>query len=146
MLASNRFFILVAFLLSVILTGCTITIVSAYDEVTDKSVTQLQRDVESFFVGIESKSGLPECTYESNKGFYEKAKVDISAIEVRARAVPNNDITIKQIELLNDSLKKLETLHKIRCFDEDTVAPLRSSFNSSFTSILKFELAKKRGE
>ena len=92
------------------------------------------------------QAGLPECAYDNHKKFYQDSKVTISAIEVRAKAIPKNTITIEQIGLLKDSLDKLEKLHKLGCFSAGQVENLRNSFNTSFTAILKLELAKKRGE
>ena len=129
-----------------VLFGCSIKLISSYDETTDKTVTALQKKVESFFVTVESQEGLPECEYNNHKKFYDEVKVEISAIEVRARAIPNNEITIEQVELLKDSLNKLESLHKISCLSKDQIEILRIAFNSSFTAILKLEFAKKRGE
>lgn len=129
-----------------ILSGCSVKLISSYDETTDKAVTALQKKVEIFFVTVESQEGLPECEYKNHKKFYEEVKVDISAIEVRARAIPDNEITIEQVELLKGSLTNLELLHKISCLSKDQIEPLRIAFNSSFTAILKLEFAKKRGE
>lgn len=129
-----------------VLFGCSIKLISSYDETTDKTVTALQKKVESFFVTVESQEGLPECEYNNHKKFYDEVKVEISAIEVRARAIPNNEITIEQVELLKDSLNKLESLHKMSCLSKDQIENLRIAFNSSFTAILKLEFAKKRGE
>lgn len=130
----------------VISSGCSVKLISSYDETTDKTVTALQKKVESFLVILESQEGLPECLYDNHKKFYEETKVEVSAIEVRARAIPNNEITTKQVELLKDSLNKLEQLHKISCPSKEQIQVLRFAFNSSFTAILKLEFAKKRGE
>lgn len=127
------------------LSGCTIKLISSYDEKTDKAVSQLQKDVETFFVTVEGQTA-PECRYGNHKKFYRDAKVAISAIEVRARAIENNEITIEQVGLMKDSLASLEKLHKIGCLKPGQVESLRNSFNSSFTAILKLELAKKRGK
>jgi hypothetical protein len=128
------------------LSGCAITLISSYDENTDKSVTELQKNFETFFVLVDSQAGLPECKYDNHKDFYKDAKVAISATEVRAKAIPKNEITIAQVGLLSDSLISLEKLHKIGCFTNGQVSSLRNSFNTSITAILKLELAKKRGE
>ncbi|HDH07412.1 MAG TPA: hypothetical protein ENG89_00100 [Candidatus Moranbacteria bacterium] len=147
-------------LLSIIflaLSGCTVKFVSQYDEITDSSVTALQRKVETFMVTLESQDGLPECSYEHHKEFYQEAKVDLSAMRVRAAAISKNKITVAQLKLLSDSFIQLENLHKLkveksestnnlRCITKDEVSLLRTAFNSSFTAILKLELAKKRGE
>jgi hypothetical protein len=139
----NIFFsLLVLFALS----GCAVKLISDYDEKTDNAVTQLHKEVETFFLAVEGQAGTPECAYENHKQFYQDSKVALSAIEVRARAIPKNSITIEQIGLLKDSLYKLEELHKLGCFSAGQVENLRNSFNSSFTAILKLELAKKRGD
>lgn len=75
------------------LSGCAIQLISKYDEATDKAVTALQKKIEAHLVALEAVQGLPECKYEKHKQFYEEARVDISAITVRAAAIPKNEIT-----------------------------------------------------
>lgn len=129
-----------------ILSGCEVKLIGSYDETTDKAVTALQKKTEAHLVGLEAVEGLPECKYENHKQFYEEEKVDISAISVRAAAIPKNEITIEQTVLLSRSFESLEKLHKIACLSKEQIAPLRTQFNTSFTAILKLELAKSRGE
>lgn len=131
---------------ALVLSGCAVKRISSYDETTDKTVTALQKKTEAHLVALEAVDGLPECKYEKHKQFYEEAKVDVSAIAVRAAAIPKNEITTEQTVLLSKSLKSLENLHKIACLSKDQIVPLRTQFNSSFTAILKLELAKRRGE
>jgi PBP1b-binding outer membrane lipoprotein LpoB len=132
--------------LALVTSGCSIKLISSYDETTDKTVTALQKKTEAHLVSLEAVDGLPECKYEKYKQFYEEAKVDVSAISVRAAAIPNNEITTEQTALLSNSLDRLENLHKIACLSKDEIKPLRIGFNSGFTAILKLELAKRRGE
>ncbi|CAM4302838.1 hypothetical protein [Pseudoalteromonas byunsanensis] len=140
-----------------VVSGCAVKLIATYDETTDKNVTALQRKFETFLIDLETKDGLPECSYEKNSDFYSESKVDLSAIKVRAEAIPQNEITVEQVSLLADSLSDLESLHKLKdkkskssgqlkCISSNEVALFRSAFNSSFTAILKLELAKKRGE
>jgi hypothetical protein len=136
--------IILAFLITQ--AGCTVKLISSYDDITDKEVTDLHKKFETFFLTLESQESLPECGHEHHTEFYKDARVSISAIEIRARAIPNNDITIQQIVLLNENIELLEQLHKLGCLSKEQIKPLRISFNSGFTAILKLELAKKRGE
>lgn len=131
---------------ALVVSGCAVKLISSYDETTDKTVTALQKKTEAHLVALEAVEGLPECKYEKHKQFYEEAKVDVSAIAVRAAAIPKNEITTEQTVLLSQSLNSLEKLHKIACLSKDQIVPLRTQFNSSFTAILKLELAKRRGE
>jgi len=143
---SNTFILFLLGLYLFAATGCTVKLISNYDEITDKSVSDLQKKVERFFLTLESQEGLPECSFDNHSEFYKEAKVSVSAIEVRALAIPDNDITIKQIALLKENIEMLEQLHKISCLTKEQIEPLRINFNSGFTAILKLELAKKRGD
>ncbi|WP_374564958.1 hypothetical protein [Nitrosomonas sp.] len=136
----------VSLILVVVLTGCTVKLISSYDEATDRAVTDLQRKTEAHLVVLESVEGLPECTFDHHKQFYDEAKVDVSAITVRAAAIPKNDITTQQTALLASNFDNLEKLHRIACLSKDQITLVRSHFNTSFTAILKLELAKRRGE
>lgn len=133
-------------LLSAVLSGCAISFISDYDEVTDKTVTALQRKVEEHLVRLETAAGKPGCEHAKYEKFYEEAKVDVSAIRTRTAAIPKNDITTKQTDLLGDSLQSLEDLHKLACISKAQIPTLRTPFNSIFTAILKLEIAKKRGQ
>lgn len=132
--------------LALAISGCSIKLISSYDETTDKAVTALQKKTEAHLISLENAEGLPECKYEKHRQFYDEAKVDVSAISVRAAAIPKNEITTEQATLLSNNLESLERLHKISCLTKDQIKPLRIIFNSSFTAILKLELAKRRGE
>ena len=140
------FLVSVCLAMTLALSSCTVKLVSGYDETTDRAVTDLQRKTEAHLVTLESVEGLPECTYENHKQFYDEAKVDISAITVRAAAIPKNDITTQESQLLASQLDNLEKLHKIACLSKDQITLVRTHFNTSFTAILKLELAKRRGE
>jgi len=141
-------------LLSAVLSGCTVKLISSYDEQTDKSITALQKNFEAFFVRLERSYGSPACVLDHHKSFYDDSSVELSGIRVRAAAMKNNRITTEQIELLSKSLGTLEQLHRIKsnrepgknCLSREEIEPLRNSFNASFTAILKLEFAKKRGE
>lgn len=139
-------FLIMAVSQVMIQTGCTIRLISSYDEKTDEAITDMQKKFETFFLTLESQEGLPECEYENHTEFYKDAKVSISAIEVRARAIPDNEITIKQVVLLKENISLLEQLHIYSCLSKEEIEPLRISFNSGFTAILKLELAKMRGD
>lgn len=128
------------------LAGCAIRFISSYDETTDKAVSALQKKTATHFVTLEGVEGKPDCAYERQKVFYDESKVEASAIAVRAAALPKNEITTQQAMLLADSLDNLEKLHRLSCLSKDQIRVLREQFNTSFTAILKLELAKKRGE
>jgi hypothetical protein len=125
--------------------GCTpVRLIADYDAQTDRAVTELQREVEGFLTRLERTAGTPEGEYAGNEEFYDQARVDLSAIRVRAASRARNELQLQQLDLLQQSLNNLEALHRLG-ISREQIPPLRTAFNSSFTSILRLELAKRRG-
>ncbi|MBU1689682.1 MAG: hypothetical protein KJ958_15090 [Gammaproteobacteria bacterium] len=137
---------LLALVLALSASACTVRLIADYDAATDKAVTALQREVETFFVKLANTAGTTAADYSRHRDFYERIKVDIAAIEVRVAAKPRNELTLEQIKLLRDSLSKLEEIHKEGIRDSKLVEHLRGQFNTAFVAILKLELTKQRGE
>lgn len=137
--------LLVLTCLLLLLQGCAVRLVSDYDEVIDQAVMALQRKTAAHLFGLQTLASGPGCKYDMHKAFYEEAKADVSAIEVRAGAQPNNDLETQQVQLLANSLESLEQLHQIGCISPEQIKPLLIQFNVQFTSILRFELARRRG-
>ena len=150
-LKSSKTIIGVMLIFSLMMAGCTIRLISAYDQTLDQGITAMQKSTEKYLIDLESKDSFPACSYEKNKQFYIDTKVDLSSIKVRAMAMPQNKITVQQLDLLSDSLDSLEELQKIKdrkskCLSKAEIKPIRDALNVSYTAILKLELAKKRGD
>lgn len=134
----------ITFLFVLTLAGCSgIKLISEYDRETDIAVTAFQKKMERFLIFLERNIGKEKAEYKNNTGFYDGIRVDLSAIRVRASAIPKNEITIQQIDLLIKNVGNLESIHKLGISQED-IPPLRTAFNGSCTAILKLELTKKR--
>lgn len=136
--------------LSVLITGCSVTLVSRYDEQTDANITALQKKFETHFLKLEGAS-FPECSFAANKAFYDDVSVQLSSTRVRANAIPKNEITLEQLNALSQAVSSLEKAQKLRdgkssCLPAEIIQADRTMFNAIFTALLKFELAKKRGE
>lgn len=136
-----------------LLAACTVRLIAPYDEQTDKAVTALQSRLDTFLIWMPTLAGTEKGTYEYQQGFYVQSKAELSAISVRAAAIPDNEITMKQLALLADSLETVRQLHALPPKPPATMTSLaaadvediRTAMNTSFTAILKLELAKKRG-
>ena len=129
------------------ISGCvTVKLISDYDEATDKAITSVQRKFETFFVELESQVGTDDAAFENHSNFYKEIEVDISAIQLRVDALPNNNITSKQITLLRENIELLKGFHEEGITVVEAIEPARNSFNTALSSILKLELAKRRGE
>jgi len=137
-----------AFALAFALTGCaSVKLVGDYDEQIDKGVTALQKDTETFLVKLESVPGDKLDGYEKNKTFYGETKVTISSLRLRADATERNSLTVQMLDKLQNNMSRFERDHNSSEGIKKVELPIyRGGFNSQFTAIMTFELAKKRGE
>ncbi len=147
----NGFIIHATFFLLFILIvcGCSIKLISDYDEVIDKSVTELQKKVETFLLKMEAASGTSEGEYINNKSFYNEAKVEMTAIRLRAEAISENKITVQHITEIEKNIESLRLLHEMRGqrgLTKDLTDPIRVIINTQFKAILTLEFAKRRGK
>lgn len=132
----------------ILFTACNVKWVSQYDAQTDQAVTKMHRNMETFLTTLEQQQ-VPDCLASEHGSFYQKSLVDVRALKIRAQAIPNNDLTLEQLTMLEENLTLLHKVHKLQDSSNSCLAPgvitfTRSSFESIFTAILKFELAKKR--
>lgn len=139
-------YLILSALIMVAFTGCSsIKLVADYDENIDKGISSLQKKTEKLLLTLESKEGKVEASYNNNKEFYEEAKIEISSLRIRADAIHRNSLTVRMLDKLLNNIKRLESDHE-EGITKDEVPLYRGGFNSQFTAILTFELAKKRGD
>lgn len=126
------------------LSGCAdIRIIGAYDKQIDDGVTALQMRTESHLLKLTSGPGSNVSPYSENENFYGEAKVAISSLRVRADATSRNSLTVRQLDTLQTNLDLFQEMHR-QGLSKAEIPDLRGGFNSHFTAILTFELAKRR--
>lgn len=133
----------------IIVVGCSVRLISDYDEVIDKSVTELQKKTEGFLIKMENAAGTSEGEYINNRSFYNESKVEITAIRLRAEAIPENKITVQHIAEIEKNFENLRLLHEKRGqkgLAKDLTEPIRAIINIQFKAMLALEFAKKRGK
>lgn len=130
------------------LSAC-VTLVAPYDQKIDDMATGLQREV-ALEIQTLSSQDKPDCLYPNHVVFYRNAKVDVSALAVRAAAHEMNSQTIQQIGELRGALDDLEKLHQLttrenRCMTPAEFSPIQRGFDQMTGAIVKLEIAKQRG-
>lgn len=78
--------------ISAVLSGCTVSLVSDYDDQIDSTLSDLNTETTAFVNKMISEANTPAGTYDSNKDFYqnEEAKVDTLIARAEAHQVLNN--------------------------------------------------------
>jgi hypothetical protein len=135
-----RFILLLVLLAGI---GCSVRLIAEYDKKIDDGVTELQKKTEAFLIKMERFAETPEGAYPKHISFYDQVRVDLSVLKVRADAIALNDLTSREIGLLQDSFKSLEEQHK-KGLKAVMIGSIRQSLNAQFTAILRLEVSKQR--
>ncbi|WP_276485292.1 hypothetical protein [Paraflavitalea pollutisoli] len=134
-------------LLSVLFfTACKVTLLSAYDEVTDKTLSEMQQSTTAFFVKHESNPQSPDLAYNKSEPFYEGLKVKSRTIRIRNNAIEKNKIMIDMLDLLDRNINLMDSLHKGKpngLLSTNDVTLLKSAFETQYTAMFKFIMALK---
>jgi len=127
----------------VLLTGC-VHFVADYDEQIDHGISRVLSEFETIFTRLDRTAGTEGALYPNYVTDYDEIRTELRGLRSRAAAHLKNDLTIQQIDLLLDSLDKMEALQKMGPLPPEQLAVLRRSIETSCTAILKLELAKQR--
>lgn len=134
---------------AVLLSGCSVKLISSYDEVLDQFVTNFQTKIDTFLIKMERLSGTPEGDYNHNAGFYDELAGALNSIILRAQTLAHNDEVAEQVGLLQKNVVNLKQIHQnqgSKGLEKSVVEPLQAAFDAQFTAILKLQDALKRGE
>jgi hypothetical protein len=136
-------------LLVTLISGCSIKLISDYDQLIDQYATQLQGEIETFLIKMERSAGTPEGSYAKNMGFYDQIQGTLATLLLRAETIGKDEIVAEQIVLLQKNLENLRQLHERqgeKGLTRELTGPMRVAFNTQFKAIIKLQNALKRGE
>jgi len=125
--------------------GC-VHFIADYDEQIDQGINQVLKQFQNIFTRLERSAGTDGALYPNYVKDYDEIRTELRVLRSRAAAHVKNELTIQQIDLLLDSLDKMEALHRMGPIPIEQLSPLRRGIETSCTAILKLEIAKKRGE
>ena len=135
-----------ALVLALLLAAGCVHFVADYDEQIDRGISQVLSQFQAIFTRLDRTAGTEGALYPNYVKDYDEIRTELRVLRSRAAAHVKNDLTIQQIDLLLDSLDKMEALQKLGPLPPEHLAVLRRSIETSCTAILKLELAKKRPE
>ncbi len=140
----SRTLIALLLLASLSAASCTsMRLVSEYDEVIDLSATQMQKDVDAFLIELERDAP----SYDESRDFYDRFRADLRAVQFRAGLYDKNQLTMDMLKTVADNIDLLEEAHREGFLEPaEEIGMFRNAFDTQFKGIIKFELAKKRGQ
>lgn len=144
------------------LAGCQVSRVSTYDPETDRSVTELQQDIDLHLTTLEMLADKPkstaslqqQCDPEQFVEVYRKLNAKLRTLTLRNEARDRNQLTVDQLHLLHENLSNLQSQQKLRyatqsaapgdrCLGTGQLQVNRNSLEQIIRAILTLELAKR---
>ena len=135
-------------IIPMIMAGCHVMLIGAYDQVTDEGIQQIQTEVSTLLVKIEKNitNGTPnENKYENMKVDYDNVEGQIKSLKIRVNSLPKYKIITNQITLLENNINDLEKLNKIG-FSNNVrlIQTIDSTFQVSFSAMTALQNGLKR--
>ena len=120
--------------------SCVVTLISPYDETTDKAITSIQMNVDGLLNRLD-RDPVPD--YGKMEKEYAAIWCEFDSVYLRNEARPKNSLTLGQLDALKKQLTILEENHKEGKLNQAMLEPARNSLDQTFVAILKLELEKK---
>jgi uncharacterized protein YydD (DUF2326 family) len=128
--------------------GCSeIRLVGAYDEKTDESIQKTAKDVTMLFVKVEKNiddGNTAANSYANFRDTYIEIESDLAALRMRCSALPKYQQIVQQIDLLENNITTLESLHKTGLTSKALLAPAKSAMDVAFKAMFATQNALKR--
>jgi hypothetical protein len=140
-------FLLIFSVFFLVLLSCKVTFLAPYDEITDKTITEMQEMTSAFFVALESEPENAAMKYDNQKQFYQKLKVKAATVRIRNNAIDKNRIMVSMIKELEANVGRLEQLHKGKAnglLIPEEVTLLKDAFETQYGAIINFLMALKQ--
>ena len=123
--------------------GCTLRLIGDYDDTIDHGVTAFHQSAEMYFTKLQSNPNTP---FDQN--VYDDLNARLAVLKARASSLPRYGIIAKQIINMKAQIDDFQKLDKIspRPLANSIITAPESAISVSVESILKLELALKRGD
>lgn len=148
-------------LFGLLLSACTtFTVISDYDEPTDKALTAIQQSSDDFITKLIADAPSEKNAFDKHKQFYDDADQQLRRLEFRVTSIPKNTHTVKlvgniRMVLLGEGKCSAEgsSLKDLHC-NPDALAKgpskislqiAQRNINQTIGAALALELAKKQG-
>lgn len=133
--------------LSFIFFSCNVTLIGAYDQVTDLSIQKIQNDVSILIVKLERnvEDNNPVAnSYENFKSSYENIEGEVESLIIRCGALEKYQLISRQVNLLQTNIKDFEKIHKLGLTTKQPIETIKRTFEIYFKSMIILQNGLKR--
>lgn len=130
----------------VLLTACVSVNTATYDEQTDQTVTMLQVKTDGLMESIQANLNTPAAAYKNYAQQYQAILLQLHVLVTRNEALPYNQTTVDQLNLLINSIEKLQQHHQQGFSSKRELMALQQLIDTQFRSIYTLELTKPHNQ
>jgi hypothetical protein len=133
-----------------VMIGCRVMLIGAYDEVTDQAIQKIQDDVSSLIIQIEKNAKAGDNTankYENFKASYSNIQGQLESVLIRCNALPKYQPVVEQLTPFDSTIKRMETFHSKFGFttnDTASIRIIRETLQFDFRQLIILQNALKR--
>jgi hypothetical protein len=144
---------IITLLIPLFIFSCTeVRLIGAYDPTIDQSIQKISKDVSTLLIEIE-KNHLDGKTADNTYDNFRKRYIDIEGetqtLKIRSNALPKYKIISSQVDLLDQNVKLLDSLHKTGftapgANPVPVITHVKQNFETAFTAMLALQNGLKR--
>lgn len=131
--------------LAILLSACTVTFITGYDQVIDTTLTKMKSDFNLHFIKlgrtIQDSDPINQ-KFENFQEYYDHMEVDLIMLMGRAKNLGGqSSIVKKQVHNLDSVMNAFEEWHKKGIHDRsgDDRLDIRNGINSAFDAVIKLQ-------
>ncbi|NOT75122.1 MAG: hypothetical protein HOP08_09360 [Cyclobacteriaceae bacterium] len=133
------------FITALVVSACTVTFITGYDQIIDTTLTKMKSDFNLHFIKLSrtiQDSDPVNQKFDNFQDYYDHLEVDLITLNGRSKNLgEKGDIVRKQIQNLDSIMHAFENMHKKGIPDRagDDRRDIRNSINSSFDAVIRLQ-------
>lgn len=122
--------------------GCSMQIISEYDQVSMQNMQRIAKLVDEFYARLATQP-LQSRPFEASEADYVRIEVELNALKLSQQVRELNDLTIKQVDIVIKLwLQDIEAHKKKDNVSNFIINRHRNQFNRTFLAMIKGEQSK----
>jgi hypothetical protein len=123
--------------------ACSPHFIAAYDARLDRALTSLGDHVDLLFTDLQRTAGTESGTWEPFVPRYASVRGEIAELAALASARPNNQLTLRALELLDSNVGEVEKAHR-EGLTANEIGILRDLLGQQVRALRQLETAKPK--
>lgn len=134
---------IIVLLLSLLLSACSVKLISLYDATLVRNLNQIQTQTYNLLLEVKQNIGSHKASYKRYIKQYTQIDAEMMTLISYVKTVPKSGITIKQLTVLQQSLDDLKHLHQLGFANIKEVDVIQQTLDDDFSAIYSLQNVKK---